>query len=313
MSNEAGSDQGSTTSLPRSAAALALLTAMLWGGTAVSTRFAVDAVPPLAVAAIRFAIAAVFMLGWCRWERAPLRLRRDQLGPSLIAGFLLFVQIATFSEGTFRSTASHVTLFINTFVFWVAAIEHFVTRAHRLTGRQVSGLFVAAAGVVLLVAATAGAEEEAAGRDSNTLLGDGLLLTSALLLAIKVVYTRFAVRTVPPGTLTLWHDVFGVLLFVIYSALFETVDLRSIEAPAVWAIAYVGLVVSGFCFAAQAWLLKRYSASLISVFSFSTPVFGVALAVVLRGDSLSPWLLASGAAVAVGILLVTQGPTRDDR
>jgi len=313
MTNEAVADQSPTTGLPRSAAALALLTAMLWGGTAVSTRIAVDAVPPLAVAAIRFAIAAIFMLGWCRWERAPLRLRRGQIRPSLIAGFLLFVQIATFSEGTFRSTASHVTLFINTFVFWVAAIEHFVTRAHRLTGRQVSGLFVAAAGVILLVAATAGAEEEAAGLDSNTLLGDALLLTSALLLAIKVVYTRFAVRTVPPGTLTLWHDVFGVMFFVVYSALFETVDLGAIDTSATWAIAYVGLVVSGFCFAAQAWLLKRYSASLISVFSFSTPVFGVALAVVLRGDALSPWLLAAGAAVAIGILLVTYSPAGNNR
>jgi drug/metabolite transporter (DMT)-like permease len=45
------------------------------------------------------------------------------------------------------------------------------------------------------------------------------------------------------------------------------------------------------------------------VFSFATPVFGVWLAVLLRGDVLSPWLLAAGGGVAAGILLVTvRGP-----
>jgi LPXTG-motif cell wall-anchored protein len=73
----------------------------------------------------------------------------------------------------------------------------------------------------------------------------------------------------------------------------------------VWSLLFVGLVVSGFCFAGQAWLLQRYSASIVSVFSFATPVFGVALAVWLRGDEISPWLVVAGLCVAAGIVLVT--------
>jgi drug/metabolite transporter (DMT)-like permease len=142
-----------------------------------------------------------------------------------------------------------------------------------------------------------------------TLAGDLLLLLSALLLAIKVIYTKHAVRTVPPGTLTLWHDVIGVALFIGWSAAFEHADWRRVDAATVWALLFVGVVVSGFCFAAQAWLLQKHSASLVSVFSFATPVFGVLLAVLLRGDVLSPWLLTAGVSVAVGILLVTlRGP-----
>jgi drug/metabolite transporter (DMT)-like permease len=72
----------------------------------------------------------------------------------------------------------------------------------------------------------------------------------------------------------------------------------------VWALLYSGFVVSGFCFAANAWQLRRHGASQVSVFSFTTPIFGVALGVLLRGDVLSPWLLVSGVAVAVGITMV---------
>ena len=273
------------------AVSLTLLTALLWGGTAVGNRFAVDTVPPIAVGGIRFALAAVFMLAWCRFERAPLWPAHGQWRPSLIAGVLLFLQITTFNIGIERSTASHGTLFINTFVFWVAAIEHFVTRDHRLSLRQLAGLIVAATGVVLLVLDESAAHRVSATDltpDRATLAGDLLLLTSACLLGVKITYTRRVVRLVPPGTLTLWHDVFGVVLFAAASLMFEQFRPEAAAPQAILSLLYLGVVISGFCFAAQAWLLKRHSASLIAVFSFATPVSGVVLAVLLRGDALSP-------------------------
>lgn len=289
------------------AAGLSLLTAALWGGTAVGSAFALDALPPIAVGGVRFALAAVFMLAWCRWERAPLGLKPHQWRPALVAGLLLFVQIGTFNWGQSRTSASHGTLYINTFIFWVAAYEHFVTRQFRMSVRQFAGLVIAAAGVVLLVLKTAspGDAARSRGMDEPTLAGDALMLLSGFILAVKVIQTKHAVRTVPPGTLTLWHDLIGVALFAAWSVAFEQVDPARIKAATVWSLLFIGLAVSGFCFAGQAWLLQRYSASLVSVFSFATPVFGVALAVLLRGDAISPWLIASGACVAAGIVLVT--------
>ena len=283
------------------AVSLTLLTAVLWSATSVGNRFAVDTVPPIAVGGIRFALAAVFMLAWCRFERAPLWPAAGQWWPSFLAGVLLFLQISTFNIGIEYSTASHGTLFINTFVFWVAGIEHFVTRDHRLNLRQLAGLLVAAAGVVLLVfdePGRGGVSEADPLQDHATLFGDLMLLISGFLLGIKIIYTKRVVRHVPPGTLTLWHDVFGVALFVAGSLLFEQFQPSNAALPAILALLYLGVVISGFCFAAQAWLLKRHSASLIAVFSFVTPVCGVALAVLLRGDALSPWLLIAGVCVA---------------
>ncbi len=292
------------------AAGLSLLTAALWGGTSVGSAFALDSFPPMAVGGLRFALAAVFMLGWCRWERAPLTLQRHQWSPALIAGGLLFIQIGTFNLGQARTTSSHATLYINTYIFWVAAIEHFITQQYRLNLRQLAGLLVAAAGVVTLVVSTAtpAGAQTSSGLDEPTLAGDALMLLSGFILAVKVIQTKHAVRTVRPGTLTFWHDVFGVILFAAASGLFEQIEWKGVTSPSVGGLLYIGVCVSGFCFATQAWLLRRYSASIVSVFSFATPVFGVALAVLLRGDSMSPWLIAAGACVAAGIVLVTRRP-----
>lgn len=296
-----------------------LLLALLWAGTSVTAREAVDTVPPLAVGGVRFGLAAVFMLGWCRWEGVSVGLRRNQRWPAIIMGVLLFLQIATFNWGVAWSNASHATLLVNTYIFWVAAFEHFVARTARLGAQQALGLIVAAigAGVLFIEApqqvqhhtvATGVSQGDinhsALPRDEATLSGDLMLCLSAALLAVKVLYTKHAVRLVPSGTLILWHDVFGTVIFIVTSAAFESWPAAPWTTPVVTSLLYAGLVVSGFCFAGHAWMLRRHSASSISIFSFATPVFGVFLAVLLRGDRLSTWLILSGVLVAAGILMM---------
>ena len=288
------------------AVALSLLTAALWGGNAVATRFSVDTLPPLAVAALRFALATAFMLVWCRAGRSELRLRRGQWAPALIAGGLLFLQIGTFTIGVALSSSSHATVLINSFPFWVVAIEHYVTREDRLTTGKALGLLAAGGGTLLLISMTAQTGTAGEQLDPPSLPGDAILVLSAALLGIKIVYTRYAVRTVESGKLILWHDVVGTALFIAASALFEDVHWERTNLAAWLGILYQGILVGGLCFAVQARLLRFHSGSQISVFNFTTPVFGVALAVLLRGDALSPWLLVAGAAVAVGILLVNR-------
>lgn len=318
------SSTASTTSKPQAASSahtaeplnawsvgLVLLTVVLWGGTPVAISYSVDTLPPITVAGVRFALAAAFMLVWCRIEGASIRLRPGQLRPSCITGVLLFAQISLFHLGIAASNSSHATLFINTFIFWVAILEHFVTRAARLNSAKLLGLALAGCGVVLILQGPLPGSAAAANPDQPSLTGDLMLLASGFVLGIKIIYTKSAVRVVEPGKLIFWHDVVGTLLFAAYALAFENVvvDMQDPRLPAaIWGLLYQGLVVAGFCFAVQARLLRRHSASQIAVFSFATPLFGIVLAVWLRGDPLSPWLSLSAVCVAFGILLVNRTP-----
>lgn len=287
-------------------AALALLTSALWGGTPTAIRFTTDTLPPVMVAAIRFGVAALFMLAWVPFEGVGFRIRRGQWKPILITSAMLFVQIVTFNIGVATSNSSHGSLFINTFLFWVGPIEHFITRTDRLTWRKALGLLIAGIASFGVLAADGRPVVGAAPRDEVTLFGDLVLLLSGLLLGIKIVYTRHAVRDVEPGKLIFWHDVFGTLLFLAYSFTFETTRGGDFTLPAIIGLLYQGILVGGLCFAIQAVQLKQYSASQIAVFSASTPLFGILFGWLLRGDQLSWWLVAAGIGVAWGILLVTR-------
>ena len=150
--------------------------------------------------------------------------------------------------------------------------------------------------------------DSSAGLDQPSLFGDLILVASGFLLAIKIIYTKQAVRRVPPARLILWHDVIGLSLFAVSSILFEDVIDPAIPETmtlaATGGLLYQGLIVAGFCFAVQTRLLQRHPAARLAVFAFSTPLFGVAIAAFFREGAPSPWLIVAGLAVAVGISLV---------
>jgi drug/metabolite transporter (DMT)-like permease len=287
-----------------SAVALCLLTAALWGGTPVAISYSVDQLPPVAVAGVRFAMAAAFMLVWCRWEGSRLAVPAGRRWLVLTGGGMLFFQIWFFNLGVAWSSSSHGSVLINTFVLWVVLIEHFVTAESRLTLPKAGGLASAAMGGLILIFLAQRPDGTAAARDEPTLAGDLVLLGSAAILGVKIVFTRHAVRRIGASAFIFWHDVIGVALFAAWSLAFEDADFTGLRGPTILGLVYQGVVVAGFCFAVQATLLRRHSASQISIFSTATPLFGIAFAAAFRGDRLSPWLFASGACVAAGILLV---------
>lgn len=283
-----------------------LLTVTLWGGTPTAVKYTTDVLPSLTVSGLRFGLAALFMLFWCAIERGGVWPRRGQWGPCHVAGLMLFVQIGLYTYALTHTNASRGVLCINTFIFWILVVEHFVTRHDRLTPPKVVGVIVAAFGVLRIVSTSA--TEEGGG---NVRYGDAVMLLSALVLAIKVVYTKWATTRVEPGKLILWHDVIGTGYFVVAILLVDRERLVELgwepyfQREILLGLLYQGLCVGGFCFAAQTALLKRHSASQITVFSFLTPVCGVIIAVLFRGDVLSSDLYLGAGCVAAGILIVT--------
>ncbi len=305
---------------------MALLLAALWGGTPVAVSFSVDSLPPVATAAIRFTLATAFVFLWARIEQLDLRLKANQVVPALLTGFLLFVQIGTFHVGVEMSNSSHGTLLINSFVIWVAIFGHFTIKDDRLDKPKMLGLTLAALGVALVLLSsrpdvapkTAQAAQPAssifhhnsappqANNDLPSLVGDLILLFSSIVLGVKIVYTKFALRVLEPTKLLFWHDLVGVVLLALWSWSFETVKLNGFTWPAVLGLLYQGVVVAGFCFVVHTKLLERHRPSQLSVFAFATPLFGVLAAFLLRGDPISPWLWASAACVGLGIVLVNR-------
>ena len=106
--------------IDKNAAILALSCSALWGGTVVAIRFSVDTFPPVGLAGIRFSLAFLFMLGWCYFRGTSFRVQRNQIIPIIFTAILLFIQIALLNVGSKSTSASHGTVFINSYPLFVA-------------------------------------------------------------------------------------------------------------------------------------------------------------------------------------------------
>jgi drug/metabolite transporter (DMT)-like permease len=71
-------------------------------------------------------------------------------------------------------------------------------------------------------------------------------------------------------------------------------------------VGFQGVIVAGFNFVVNLWLLKRYRPSALAAFFLTQPIFGVVAAALITGDALTVDLLAASVAVAAGIGLTSR-------
>jgi drug/metabolite transporter (DMT)-like permease len=78
------------------------------------------------------------------------------------------------------------------------------------------------------------------------------------------------------------------------------------STPLAWgSLLFQSLVVSFASFLVWFWLLRNYLASRLGVFSFMTPLFGIAFGVWLLHEPLEPSFLVGALLVLAGIVLVS--------
>ena len=277
------------------AGALALLTAVLWGGNALSIKIALAGAPPIALAGIRFFVGGVVILLWARWNRIPLRLEAaDRRG---FTGLLMIFlsQILLLNEGTNHTLASRSSVLMSAYPFFTALFAHLFIPGDRLSPLKVVGMALSFVGVVVLFA------ESLMLREFQYLFGDLLMLASAVLLGARQVYTKRLTQGVHPCKVLVWQAGLSLPIFALLSAMFEPGAVYRFTPAVVSAIFYQGIIVEGFCFVVLVSLMRRYSASRLGVFGFATPVVGVALSALLLGEDISATLLVSVVLVGAGI------------
>ena len=73
---------------------------------------------------------------------------------------------------------------------------------------------------------------------------------------------------------------------------------------AIASLLYQGVVVAFVSYLTWFWLLTRYQAAQLGVFSFLTPLIGMGFGVLLLAEHISPAFIASALLAGAGIVLV---------
>lgn len=171
----------------------------------------------------------------------------------------------------------------------------------RMSKKEVMGIVSAALGVALL---PSGSFWASPGLDDGSLVGDLVELGSGILFGFQTIVQKKTLPLIPPATLLFGQSVLAVPVFLAYSGLVEGFASYQATPRAVWGMLYQGLVVSRGCFTTWMILLRSYPAGRLATLAFVTPLFGVLLGNLARGEPLTWQLLCGGGLVGVGIYLV---------
>ncbi len=292
------------------AVSILLACCMLWGVQQVLAKATMAEVAPVFQAFVRFAIALVAIVAWCRWRGVRLGNASEPVGATragLLAGGLFAAEFACIYSGLQFTTASRLTVFLYCSPFWVALLLPRFVPGERLRGWQWLGLAGAFVGVGL--AFSDGLFGPANAALPRAWLGDLLGLLAGLLWAL----TTLVIRATPLGHVAPAKQLFyqvavsTAVLPLISLALGErwSFDFSAFATASLLVQALVGAFAS---YLAWMWMLAHYPATKISVFVFLTPVFALLAGAWWLGEPVTPGLLAALTLVAAGIVLVNRKP-----
>ena len=292
-----------TTPLPAPASAtlpmrhllLGLAVVAVWGTNFVVIKYALAHLPPLALAALRFALAAFPAL---LFIRRPAASWRNLAAYGLLIGVaqfgLLFIAMTRFISPGLASLVVQVQVFFTIGLAMLLAGE-------RVRVFQVLAMALSVAGMVLIGwhAVTEGA--------SVTPLGLVLMLLAALAWACGNIVSRAAGRVDALGYMV-WSSLFAVPPLVALSLLLEGWPaIRAGLLSATWgtwvAMLWQSVGNTLFGYGAWAWLLARYPAASVTPLALLVPVFGMGASALWLREPMPGWKIGAALLVLGGLAL----------
>jgi len=275
---------------------LMVLLCAIWGFQQVAMKLAVAEISPILQAGLRSGLGAVLVYVWARWRGIALFAADQSLRPGLLAGLLFGLEFVFIFVGVERTTVSRMVVFLYTAPCFTVLGLHFFVPGERMGWRQAAGVLLAFAGLVLAFS------DKASG---GSLLGDAFGVLAALFWAATTVLIRATkLAQVTATKVLLYQLVVSAAVMFPLSWLVGERGIGVLSAPTLWAMAYQVVIVAFISYLAWFWLLTRYLAGRLLVFSFLTPLFGVWFGMLLMHDQPSLHFFIAAAMVVGGIVLV---------
>lgn len=274
---------------------------IIWGTTYLAIHVALETVPVLLVAGLRWMSAGVLLCGLllAMGKRLPpLRM----WGALALLGFLMNIVGNGFVVFAQQYVASGLTaVMIATTPFWSALLERMLPSGERFSTRALIGLAIGFSGIVILV----WPEMSQGGAGGRAFVGGVIAIQLACIgWVIGTSYARRHELGNDPFPSTALQMVFsGVMLLSAATVHGDWAEL-SFTPRTLAAMAYLSVAGSLVAYSAYIYAIQHLRLSLVSLYAYINPIIAVALGTVLLREPLSPRILLAALLVLAGTWIV---------
>jgi drug/metabolite transporter (DMT)-like permease len=282
------------------AIALMLMLCLSWGFNQIAVKLVLPDVPPMLQALSRSvgALPVLLIIGWLRGVKF---FERDgTLWPGLSAGVIFSIEFVLIYRGLLLTSASRAVVFLYTAPFFVA-LGSYLFLGERLRPAQWGGLALSFAGVALAVGVPQ------ANVDASVLLGDLLIACGGALWAATTLLVKATALIRAPSEKGLGYQVALSIPILGFAAWISGERITHVPSPlSLSLLVYQAFWVVGLTFLLWFALVKTYSASTLSAFTFITPLFGVVASYFIMHDTLTLAFGVAALLVIAGLYLVNR-------
>ena len=276
---------------------LFLIVCLSWGTTWLGIKIAVESVPPLTAAGLRFLIAFPLFLSFAVLRKAPL------LFPQQSRWFFVFVTLSYFSlpyyllnNGELHVSSGLTALLFSCMPVFILIFSALFLR-EKILPTQLLGIAIGFASLFMII------RSQGLHLDQAEWLGVLAILCAAILHALCYVVTKkhgSAISVITYNTLPI--GIAGLMLFIVGLNV-ETPVFKDITARSWGALLYLGLVASVGGFIVYFLLLKRLSPVLLSFVFIIFPVFALLIGAWYEGTPVSRELMLYSTILLAGFAI----------
>lgn len=281
---------------------LFVLLAALWGTSFTAARMALPYVPPVTLAALRFDVAGLLMLGYAAATTDEWRPRTRAGWSSAVVGGFLFIAAhhAFLFVGQQYVTSAVAAVIITLDPVLAAAFAHVLLPSERLRPAGLAGVTLGMLGGVVV------ANPDPSDLASADLTGVFFVFLAAAAFALGAVLTRRYRTDIPAVTLQAWMMLLGtpVLHAVAWALPREGVAAARWTFEALAGFVYLAVVAAGVGYLLYFLLLDRLGPVEINLVGYVAPVFAALTGWALLGEVIDVNTVVGFAIIVVGFALV---------
>ena len=276
---------------------------VVWALNFSVVKYSLDEIDPLSFNAFRFALGILLMwtVVWLRGMR--IRIARKDFGKIVLLGLLgnLIYQML-FIIGIDRTFASNAAVMLGTIPVWIAVFSHLFT-PQKMYRTQAIGVFAAFSGVALIMAFG----EQGLDFRTESVIGDAIIVTAAMVFAVYTLLSRSLLETYSPLALaTMVMTIGGALLILVAIPSLIRLDYQSVSLLSYSGAAYSGLFAIGLAYLIWNFGIKNVGATRTATFQNLVPVLGVLFGLIFLGEKLHIFQYLGCLLTIAGIMLSRQ-------
>jgi drug/metabolite transporter (DMT)-like permease len=272
---------------------------VVWGSTYLAIAIAVQTLPPLLYAGMRFLLAGIVLTTFLALRRADLRVTRRELGGAALVGILLLTIANGLVVLAERTVPSGLAALIVALIPLVVVVIRMI--AGERVGRDLlAGVLIGLIGVAILVVP--------GGLDGTVdPIGAGMLCIATVSWALGSFLSPKLPAPRDSLVATAYQMLAGGLTLLVVAVVhgeLANVDPATFSIRSIVAFAYLVTFGSLIAYTAYTWLLRNAPVSLVATYAFVNPVVAVVLGALVLAEPITLTIVVGAAVIVAAVAFI---------